>query len=86
MDDPKAEAQRRIAAMTEPREGQVYRHYKGGLYSIKSVSIMEDTLETMVTYTSNLMGGDTTRTLTIFTQKIYAHGIGVVPRFRREHS
>lgn len=90
--DAKDEAQRRIAAMAEPREGQVFRHYKGGLYAVKSVSIMEDTLEILVTYTSNLKGGDTTRTLKNFTGPVtlvFPHGDGscserIEPRFRRE--
>jgi hypothetical protein len=94
--DAKAEAQARIAAMDEPRRGQVYRHYKGGLYSVVSVSIDEATLEVLVTYSSNLEGGDTTRTLRNFTETVrvvveherdgassYEHD---VPRFRRERS
>jgi hypothetical protein len=85
-DDPKAEAQRRIAAMAEPREGQVYRHYKGGLYAIRCVSIMEDTLEVMVTYSSNRHGGYTTRSLDVFTERVDSGaGLGfLVPRFQRE--
>lgn len=83
-DDPKAEAQARIAAMAEPRRGQVYEHYKGGLYCVVSVSIKEDTLEVMVTYSSNLMGGDTTRTLANFTEEIMDVLDGrMIPRFRR---
>jgi hypothetical protein len=85
--DPKADAQREIAAMAEPRRGQIYRHYKGGYYSIVSVSIDEMTLEVLVTYTSNLQGGDTTRTLRNFTEGVSvrtgALGPIIYPRFKR---
>jgi hypothetical protein len=85
--DPKADAQREIAAMAEPRRGQIYRHYKGGLYSIVSVSVSEMTLEVLVTYTSNIKGGDTTRTLADFTEDVTvrmgALGPIIYPRFKR---
>jgi hypothetical protein len=88
--DPKEDAQRKIAAMAEPRRGQIYRHYKGGHYSIVSVSIDEKTLEVLVTYTSNLKGGDTTRTLRNFTEDVTVRtgALGPItwPRFKRVES
>lgn len=50
--------------------GQVYRHYKGGLYVIVAVSIKEDTLEPMVTYRSNKRGTCWARTLANFSDKV----------------
>jgi hypothetical protein len=51
------------------------------------VSIDEMTLEVLVTYTSNLQGGDTTRTLRNFTEGISvrtgALGPIIYPRFKR---
>lgn len=47
--------------MTEPnvvlpgiprRAKGIYRHYKGGIYLLVSVSLMEDTLDPVVTYRS----------------------------------
>jgi hypothetical protein len=32
--------------------GQLWRHYKGGLYYVREVAVMEDTLEILVVYES----------------------------------
>lgn len=66
----KEKAKALIAALDEPRKGQVYRHAKGGLYSVVSVSSLESDPETiLVTYSSNRLGGDTTRTLAEFNDR-----------------
>lgn len=66
--DPKAEAQLRLAR-SGIRRGQVFRHYKGGIYSVVSTSIMEDTLVPLVTYKSNARETEWTRTLEVFTSR-----------------
>jgi hypothetical protein len=83
-DDLKGIAQWKLSMMQQPKRGQVYRHYKGGLYSVVSVSIQEDTLEELVTYTSSLKGGDTTRPLANFTELVESPSGLIVPRFMRE--
>jgi hypothetical protein len=50
--------------------GQVYRHYKGGIYVVMAVSIKEDTLEPMVTYRSHRKRGVWTRTLANFIEMV----------------
>lgn len=70
-----------------PKIGQVFRHYKGGLYVVTEVSIMEDSLEPLVTYRSNARGTSWTRTLANFTQWVSPGNATVpamIPRFRRE--
>ena len=68
--------------------GQIYRHYKGGLYVIVCTAVREDTLVPVVVYHSNRRGTNTERTLENFTEMvppiIEADGPDAVPRFRRE--
>lgn len=71
--------------------GQIYQHYKGGLYSIVDVGIKEDTMEPMVIYCSNLKGTTWIRTLADFTAIVTVGGISngreiytdTVSRFQR---
>ena len=77
-DDLKDMAQRQ--AIGGPQPGEVYRHYKGGIYSIVARSIKEDTLEPLVTYHSNAKGTNWTRTLENFTEVVDA---AIGPRFVR---
>jgi hypothetical protein len=69
------------------RPGDIFRHYKGGLYSVVCVSVMEDTLETLVTYHSNRKGTDRTRTMANFLEQVEITDPldprQRVPRFRR---
>lgn len=67
--DDYTRAQAMIAALDEPKEGQIYSHVKGGLYSVRVVSIDEETLTPLVTYTSNKYGGATTRKLDVFLSR-----------------
>ncbi len=74
---------------TQPEKaGQIYRHYKGGLYTIVAMAIMEDTLEPMVVYQSNLKGTISIRTLTNWREWVLLQSNGVGsherPRFDRE--
>lgn len=64
------------------KPGQIYRHYKGGLYTVVAVSLKEDTMEPMVTYHSNVKESTWTRTLANFTETL--QGIGRGQRFTRE--
>lgn len=57
-------------AVGGPQVGEIYRHYKGGLYVIVARSIKEDTLEPLVTYRSNAKGTFWTRTLANFTEEV----------------
>lgn len=68
-----------------PQPGQIWRHFKGGLYSIVCRSVKEDTLEPLVTYHGNAHGTNWTRTLANFTE-VLCHSAeypGGGPRFKR---
>jgi hypothetical protein len=65
-DDLKDLAQRQ--ATGGPQPGEVYRHYRGGIYSIVARCIKEDTLEPLVVYHSNKEGTNWARTLADFTE------------------
>lgn len=72
-------------AVGGPRPGDVYRHYKGGLYVIVGRSIKKDTLDPLVTYRSNAKGTYWTRTLANFTEEVEVPiGCSPAPRFQRE--
>lgn len=58
----------------------VYRHYKGGLYTVFSTSIDEATLEPLVHYYSHAKRTRWTRTLRNFQETI-KNDTGNVPRF-----
>jgi hypothetical protein len=60
----------------------VYKHYKGPIYTLYSVTIHEETLETMVHYYSHLKKSRWTRTFHNFFERLPEHGIDVV-RFQR---
>jgi hypothetical protein len=69
-----------------PQPGEVYRHYKGGVYSIVARAIKEDDLSSLVIYHSNKKGTNWARTLVDFTEPVPVHdevGIRHVPRFTR---
>lgn len=76
----------RLVNGTCPEPGAVYRHYKGGVYSVVCVSVQEDTLELLVTYHSNKMKTNGTRTLDDFAAEVEILSGGKlirVPRFAR---
>jgi hypothetical protein len=81
MSDDKDKAQAELAACGI-RPGQVYRHYKGGLYTIVTLGIKEDTLEPMVAYHSNAKDTTWVRTLANFSEQI-AHPYGYSKRIAR---
>jgi hypothetical protein len=82
-DELKDIAQRQAAGGPQP--GEIYRHYKGGLYSIVARAIKEDTLEPLVIYRSNAKGTTWARTLENFTEDLWLVGHpGPSRRFRRE--
>lgn len=67
-----------------PQRGQIYRHYKGGLYTVVAVGLEVYDLVPMITYVSNETGFYWTRTLENFTS--YVPGVeGPVSRFGRVH-
>jgi hypothetical protein len=73
------------AACCGIRPGQIYRHYKGGLYTIREVAVKEDTLEILVIYQSNARGSVWARTLANFVEVgLWADGHGLTSRFTRE--
>lgn len=77
--DDKAEAQQALieaASRGDLEPGAVFRHYKGGLYTIVCLSVKEDTLEPLVTYRSIERGSVWTRTLQNWSE--YVDGL---PRF-----
>lgn len=65
-DNPKDAAQAALDRCSI-KAGDIYRHYKGGLYSIVCTAIDEATLEPMVIYRSNSKGTTWARTLAVFT-------------------
>jgi hypothetical protein len=79
-DDLKDLAQKQ--ATGGPQPGEVYRHYKGGIYSIVARAIKEDTLEPLVIYHSNLKQTNWARTLENFTEAVEVDG-KPCPRFAR---
>lgn len=58
-----------------PRPG-VYRHYKGGLYTVLCVGRHSETEEWLVTYRSNALGSYWVRPLAMWQQNVNG-----VPRF-----
>jgi hypothetical protein len=68
MSDPKADAQARLRMKASTIEGgQVYRHYKGGVYVVLTLAVEEATLEPVVVYRSCERGTVWTRLLGDFT-------------------
>ena len=59
-----------MARYEGPRPGDVYVHYKGGLYEIIARSIHEETFEQLVTYRSHEKNYVWTRTLANFTELV----------------
>lgn len=70
-----------------PRPGEVYRHYKGGLYTVMARAIHEETLEPLVIYQSNAKGSVWARTLGVFAGLAEVEAdrdfVRRVPRFER---
>ncbi len=79
----KDEAQARLAECPV-KVGQIYRHYKGGLYSVVAVSLKEDDLNVLITYHSNLKATSWTRTLENFTEWVETPDNPSRKRFVRE--
>jgi hypothetical protein len=74
--DPKMAAwDKLLLTLDVPKPGQVYEHYKGGLYSIVAVAIREDTLVPVVIYQSNLYGTVMERTLENFQENVLVDGV-----------
>ncbi len=65
-----------------PAIGDIYEHYKGGLYVVLCRSVDEETLQPLVTYRSNLKGYTWTRTLKNFTATVQLANGNIVNRFR----
>lgn len=70
---PKDEAQRQLD-FSKVWEGQVYRHYKGGLYVVITTAINELTLEPVVVYRSCTHATFWTRSLSGFMGKVVKPG------------
>jgi hypothetical protein len=79
--DAKMAAQAALAKLDHPAAGDVYRHYKGGLYAVVMVGIKEDTLEPMVGYYSYTYRTHSFRTLANWNEGVETPD-GTVPRFR----
>lgn len=77
--DEKDVAQKKIkASCVEP--GQVFRHYKGGLYTVVAVGIDEATMKPMVAYCSNLRGDVWFRTLDNWQEPVEVETGPTIPR------
>jgi hypothetical protein len=55
-DDELKDIAQKAASNAGIEAGQVWRHYKGGLYVVVAVALKEDTLEPLVVYRSNKKG------------------------------
>ena len=66
-----------------PQPGDVYEHYKGGIYSIVSRAIHKDTITEYIVYHSNLLGMPWLQTLAEFENIVTLDDGTRVPRFRR---
>lgn len=78
--DLKMLAQQRLAEA--PKEGDRYQHYKGDYYRVLSTSIKEDDLTPLVTYRSEKLQVNWTRTLKNW-QETVEHNGETVPRFKK---
>jgi hypothetical protein len=65
-----------------PQPGEVYRHYKGGEYTVVARAVMEETLRPLVVYRSHQKGTTWARTLDNWGETVEVSGVGGVPRFR----
>lgn len=61
-----------------PKAGEIYRHYKGGLYTVLARAIHEATHEPLVIYQSNVHGYIWARTLANWSERVQDR-----PRFTR---
>ena len=69
-------------AYERPEDGQVFEHYKGGLYSIVTTGFLEDTETPCVAYRSHKKDLVWVRTAKNFFEEI-EHAGEIRPRFRR---
>lgn len=63
-----------------PKSGELYRHFKGGVYVVEGIGKHSETLEQMVSY-RNTGGQLWFRPLSSWTEKVHIDG-HEVPRFR----
>jgi hypothetical protein len=80
-DELKTKAQ--AALKGAPKVHSVWKHYKGGVYTVVAVSLKEDTLEPLVTYRSNKRGTYWSRTMKSFLEHLETSPGAVSPRFRQ---
>ena len=78
----KMDAHEALEAEDAPKEGETWRHYKGGLYVIKMVGLLETTLKPYIGYVSVKYGKGYFRSLSVWKQKVFFEGKRV-PRFTR---
>jgi len=64
-----------------PRDGDTYRHYKGGLYTIVATGFLEDTETPCIVYKSQKLGIIWVRTAKNFLETIEHDGV-TVQRFK----
>ncbi len=84
--DAKTDGQKKLKYLAV-QGGQVYRHYKGGLYVVIATALEEATLEPVVVYRSCARGTIWTRLYADFTFKIPTGAVSqdgvafTIPRF-----
>jgi hypothetical protein len=69
------------AGYTRPQDGQIFQHYKGGLYEIIATGFLEDSETPCVVYRSQLKDIVWVRTAKNFLEDVKYDGV-VQPRFK----
>ncbi len=72
-----------IPSQDGPERGEIYRHYKGGIYTVVAIAITEDDLDWFVIYKSHYNCVIWSISLDKWNDNVEHDGV-MVPRFTRE--
>lgn len=70
-----------------PLPGEIWRHFKGGVYRIVTISFHHETSDPWVVYQNVASGTDRHRELSGFMERVAHSGPtrDLIPRFKRTH-